>query len=155
MPLTLNFSQGQLVGLGSLIGSQLSNVLPQSPYLFTIYHPNFGSGTAYFHIGTPYNSSGNFSGSFSGSFSTGSFGLTGSLSGSTPSSYSSSGGFASGSSGINFNGFVGGSPYVTSMVISQITSSFQFSPHPLTIPTNTLRVSGTGGIYLVIESQDA
>jgi hypothetical protein len=153
MPLTLNFSQGQLVGLGSLIGSQLSNVLPQSPYLFTIYHPNFGSGTAYFHIGTPYNSSGNFSGSFSGSFSTGSFGLTGSLSGSTTSSYSSSGGFASGSNGINLNGYIS-SNYVTTMVISQATSSFQLAPASV-IPPNTLNVRGTGGIYLVIESNDA
>tara|TARA_B100001094_G_C18130751_1_gene772110 strand:+ start:49 stop:516 length:468 start_codon:yes stop_codon:yes gene_type:complete len=155
MPLTLNFTSTQLNGAGSLIGSPLQNNLPQSPYLFTIYHPNFNNGSAYFNIGAVPNSNGNFSGSFTGGFNSGSFGLTGSLSGSTPSSYSSSGGFASGSSGINFNGFVGGSPYVTSMVISQITSSFQFSPHPLTIPTNTLRVSGTGGIYLVIESQDA
>jgi len=154
MPLTLNFSSAQLNGVGSLIGSQLETGLPQSPYLFIIYHPNFGSGNAYFNIGAQPNSLGNFSGSFSGSFSSGSFGLTGSLSGSTTgSSYSSSGGWASGSNGINLNGYIG-STYVTSMVISQPTSSFQFAPGSI-IPPNTLNVNGTGGISLVIESQDA
>ena len=153
MPLTLNFSSAQLNGAGSLIGSTLSNVLPQSPYLFTIYYPNAGSGTAYFNIGVQTNSSGNFSGSFSGSFSSGSLGLTGSLSGSTTSSYSGSGGFASGSNGINLNGYIS-SNYITSMVISQPTSSFQFAPLNV-IPPNTLNVSGTGGIYLDIDSDDA
>ena len=142
MPLTLNFSSTQLNGAGSLIGSQLQNNLPQSPYLFTIYHPNFGSGNAYFNIWVQSNSNGNFSGSFSGSFSTGSFGFTGSLSGSLITS-----------SGININGYIS-SNYINSVVISQATSSFQLAPLNV-IPPNTLNVSGTGGIYLVIESNDA
>ena len=153
MPLTLNFTSTQLNGAGSLIGSPLQNNLPQSPYLFTIYHPNFNNGSAYFNIGAVPNSNGNFSGSFTGGFNSGSFGLTGSLSGSTPSSYSSSGGFASGSNGINLNGYIS-SNYVTTMVISQATSSFQLAPASV-IPPNTLNVRGTGGIYLVIESNDA
>jgi len=142
MPLTLNFSSTQLNGPGSLIGSQLQNNSPQSPYLFTIYHPNASNGSAYFNIGVQPNSNGNFSGSFSGSFSTGSFGFTGSLSGSSITS-----------SGINLNGYVS-SNYINSVVISQVTSSFQLSPLNV-IPPNTLNVSGTGGIYLVIESNDA
>jgi len=142
MPLTLNFSSAQLNGAGSLIGSQLQNNQPQTPYLFTIYYPNAGSGTAYFNIGVAPNNNGNFSGSFSGSFSTGSFGFTGSLSGSFITS-----------SGINLNGYIS-SNYINSVVISLPTQSFQLAPLNVIQP-NTLNVSGTGGIYLVIESNDA
>tara|TARA_Y100001972_G_C7558469_1_gene280553 strand:- start:173 stop:607 length:435 start_codon:yes stop_codon:yes gene_type:complete len=144
MPLTLNFSSGQLNGAGSLINYHLSSSSPESPYLFTLFYPGFTNGTAYFNLSVNPNSNGNYSGSFSGSFNSSSFGLTGSLSGSFITS-----------SGINPGpGYFITSSFVSTMNITQATSSFQLAPANL-IPPNTLRVQGTGGISLVIKSNDA
>tara|TARA_Y100000385_G_C12760529_1_gene494876 strand:+ start:135 stop:536 length:402 start_codon:yes stop_codon:yes gene_type:complete len=133
MPLTLDFSPSQLNGAGSLIPNYLIAALPQAPYTFTIYHPNIGNGTAYFNIGVLPNSNGNFSGSSTASFSTSS--MVNSFSGIPP------------------GGFVG-SGYISSMVITSITSSFVLDP-TTTINPNELNLSGTGGIYLQISSSDA